>query len=113
MKVYAGVDQTFVTPAADTPHLATGAASRITTTRAKLDGRVTPMGIPTDCLFEYGTTVSYGAATETFYAGKQITPRTIVAKLEGLSPATTYHYRAVATNSAGTTLGADRTFTTK
>lgn len=112
-KVYAGVDQTFVTPASDTPDLATGAATRITTSGAKLDGRLTPMGLPTDCFFEWGTDATYGAATETFFAGKQITPRTVVGKLEGLSPATTYHYRVVATNSAGTTAGADRTFTTK
>jgi hypothetical protein len=32
--------------------------------------------------------------------------------LTGLRPATTYHYRLVATNAAGKTLGVDRTFTT-
>ncbi len=36
----------------------------------------------------------------------------ISAALGGLAPATTYHYRVVATNAGGTTNGADRTFTT-
>src|SRR5262249_20983190 len=31
--------------------------------------------------------------------------------IKNLKPGTTYHYRLVARNSAGTTLGADRTFT--
>jgi len=35
----------------------------------------------------------------------------VEAAIGGLSPATLYHYRLVATNRAGTTLGADRTFT--
>ena len=34
------------------------------------------------------------------------------AAIAGLSPATAYHYRVVATNAAGTTIGADQTFTT-
>jgi len=37
---------------------------------------------------------------------------TVVAVLSGLSPSTTYHYRVVATNNAGTTEGSDTTFTT-
>ena len=36
----------------------------------------------------------------------------MTAFLSGLAPATTYHFRVVAINAAGTTLGADRTFTT-
>ncbi|WP_432832714.1 hypothetical protein [Dactylosporangium sp. CA-092794] len=34
------------------------------------------------------------------------------ANLSGLAASTTYHYRIEATNSAGTTYGADNTFTT-
>ena len=36
----------------------------------------------------------------------------VLANLSGLLPATTYHFRATGTNSAGTTNGADLTFTT-
>ena len=33
--------------------------------------------------------------------------------MEGLTPATTYHYRLVTQNSEGTTYGVDKTFTTE
>ena len=35
-----------------------------------------------------------------------------IATLQGLTPDTTYHYRVVATNSAGTVTSADATFQT-
>jgi hypothetical protein len=36
----------------------------------------------------------------------------VSSSVNGLSPATLYHFRALATNAAGTTYGADQTFTT-
>ncbi len=36
----------------------------------------------------------------------------MAANISGLAASTTYHFRVVATNSAGTTFGSDRTFTT-
>jgi hypothetical protein len=45
-------------------------------------------------------------------AGKLQTPRAFSRAISGLQPGTTYHYRLVATNAAGTVAGADRTFTT-
>ena len=45
-------------------------------------------------------------------AGNGSLPRMSASTLSGLLPATTYHYRVVATNSFGTVVGADRTFTT-
>jgi hypothetical protein len=61
---------------------------------------------------EYGTTTAYGSevAGATPVTGHADVVRSV--ELTGLEPATTYHYRVVATNSAGTTEGADRTFTT-
>ena len=40
------------------------------------------------------------------------TYRDIAVNISGLSPNTVYHFRIVATNSAGTRFGGDRTFTT-
>ena len=40
------------------------------------------------------------------------TYRNIAANISGLSPNTVYHFRIVATNSAGTRFGGDRTFRT-
>ena len=39
-------------------------------------------------------------------------PKTVSANISGLTASTTYHFRIVATNSAGTRYGSDRTFTT-
>ena len=41
-----------------------------------------------------------------------MTPRSSFGHLTDLKPDTTYHYRLVATNALGTTLGADATFQT-
>ena len=43
-------------------------------------------------------------------AGNGTTPVTINYNISGLTPNTTYHYRAVAQNTRGTTYGADQTF---
>ena len=44
-----------------------------------------------------------------FLAGN---PGGATVRISGLSASTTYHFRIVATNSAGTRIGGDRTFTT-
>src|SRR5205085_9210848 len=58
-----------------------------------------------------GTTTSYGLST----APQNHTGNTYLnvgANISSLSASTVYHFRIVATNSAGTTFGSDRTFTT-
>jgi hypothetical protein len=72
-------------------------------------------GAATGYHLEYGTDTSYG---QTFPIPDIQVPfshfRVDLApeKIVGLKPNTTYHVRLVATNSAGTTYGADRVFTT-
>ena len=61
--------------------------------------------------FRYGTTTSYGLTTAP-QSQSGNTFRNITANISGLSPSTVYHFRARATNSAGTTFSSDRTFTT-
>jgi len=62
--------------------------------------------------FQYGTTINYGSTT-----AKQTktgnTKQNVAANISGLTASTTYHFRIVATNSAGTRYGSDRTFTTQ
>jgi alpha-D-xyloside xylohydrolase len=48
--------------------------------------------------------------TDTASAGNGTNPVATSANVTGLTPDTTYHYRAVAQNSSGTTYGADQTF---
>ena len=62
-----------------------------------------------DCGFEYGETVSYGITTST---ESKENGETFSQILTGLKPNTIFHFRAFATNSAGTGYGNDATFTT-
>jgi hypothetical protein len=100
-----GADEFVVVPA-----VTTGPASAVSDQSATLSGSVDANGAPTSYHFEYGPTTAYGSATPPADAGSGLA--VAAATLGGLSPATTYHYRLVATNAGGTTKGADQTFTT-
>ncbi|NUQ64467.1 MAG: discoidin domain-containing protein [Pirellulales bacterium] len=108
-----GKDETFTVPSDPKPHVLTGPASRIRSDAAKVEGRLNPLGKKTNFYFEYGLDRSYGQRTSPQYGGMQITPRIAIATLTGLKPAATYHYRLVGTNEAGTSYGADATFTSR
>jgi hypothetical protein len=73
---------------------------------------VNPNGSSTTYIFQWGRTTSYGNATAAQSAGSGTTNVAATANLTGLTANITYHYRLVATNSAGTTYGADASFTT-
>ena len=94
------------------PTTVTRPASSLTHNSARLNGTVTANGLATTWFFEYGTSTRYGARTRTRSAGKGTRPVTVSVPLTRLRAATTYHYRLVARNSAGTRRGADVTFTT-
>jgi hypothetical protein len=85
----------------------------VTTTNATVTGTVNPNGSPTTYYFQWGTSVGYGNLTPLNSLPSQSTPSSIYGYLTDLTPDTTYHYRLVATNIAGTTLGADQQFTTQ
>jgi hypothetical protein len=87
-------------------------ATEITATKAKLEGVVNPEGLATTYIFEWGTTKSYGNKTSVVSAGSTRTNQAASATISGLTSATEYHYRLVATNSTGTTNGLDKTFKT-
>ena len=108
-----GTDLTFTTAATARPDVLTGLASRIRGTTAKLEGRVSPLGVGSQCYFEYGPTTAYGSRTLEKYCGLELTPRTWTDVATDLTPGTTYHYRLVAANAKGTTLGLDATFIAK
>jgi hypothetical protein len=78
---------------------------------ATLNGRVDPHGLITIVYFQYGATTSYGHTTAT-QTETGSTYQTVSANISRLSASTTYHFRIVAHNSAGTVYGADRTLTT-
>ncbi len=94
------------------PTATTGAASSVTYDSATLAGSVKPGGESTEVYFQYGTTVGYGSqsAPTQIAAGTASVPVSI--GISSLTAGTLYHYRLVATNASGTSLGADRTLTT-
>jgi hypothetical protein len=95
------------------PSVITGSAALIGDRFATVFGNVDPHLLDTTWSFEYGRTVAYGSSTAPqSLAGSLVALPQASAQLAGLKPNTTYHYRLVASNSAGTAQGADSTFTT-
>jgi alpha-tubulin suppressor-like RCC1 family protein len=96
------------------PAVTTGGASAVGARSASVAGSVDPEGTSVlSCVFEYGASSSYGQSvpcSQTLGAGK--TPVATSAQISGLSAGTLYHYRLLATSSAGTSYGSDETFTT-
>jgi phosphodiesterase/alkaline phosphatase D-like protein len=107
-----GSDQTFMTTLSPPPTVVTGSSSSITPKAEALAGTVTPNGAATTYDFQYGTTTGYGSQTATRYAGAGSNAVSVSARIAGLVPGQSYHYRLVARSSSGTTNGDDATFTT-
>ena len=107
-----GSDKTFTTlTATGPPVVTTNSATNVTTSSATLNGSLDPHGLSTTVHFQYGTTTSYGSTTAT-QTRTGNTYMNIAANISGLTAHTTYHFRIVATNSSGTRMGSDMTFTT-
>ena len=105
-----GADQAFVTPGPPVPR--TGPATSVEITAATLTGSVYPSGHSTSWYFEYGTSTSYGQKTPNRSAGSGTGFQSVSVTVSNLTPATTYHFRLVASNSAGTVNGSDGSLTT-
>ncbi|MCP4114864.1 MAG: DUF4347 domain-containing protein, partial [Desulfobacteraceae bacterium] len=107
-----GADQTFTT--LQPPTVTTQAASAVATTSATGNGNITDLGNPAPT--QHGVCWSTSANPDTGDSktteGAAGSTGAFTSGITGLSPGTTYHYRAYATNSAGTSYGADTTFTT-
>jgi plastocyanin len=107
-----GADRTFTTlTATGLPVVITNPATNITASSAILHGSLDPHGLSTTVRFQYGPTTSYGHTTA-MQTQTGNTYRNIAASISALAAHTTYHFRIVATNSAGTRMGSDRTFST-
>jgi hypothetical protein len=102
------------------PAVATEAAATVTRTSAALYASVDPQASPVNnCYFEYGTTAAYGKTIEcgfvaeiTAFPASSHVAVPVLARIFGLSPGTTYHFRIVAVGEGGTSAGADQAFTT-
>jgi hypothetical protein len=97
------------------PAILSEAAGAVTQSAATLEAQINSDNQETSYLFQYGTNESLGGAT--IVLGGNIAPEfgpqpASVIVAGGLAPSATYYYRAVATNSAGTTEGPIRSFAT-
>ena len=81
----------------------------------KVDPRkilVNPNGAATTGYFEYGLTASYGTKTPVITLAAGASAVSVSSAVINLSASSTYHVRFVASNSVGSTIGADSTFIT-
>jgi hypothetical protein len=106
-----GQDETFTTEAGQSPLGTTGAASGVSVGEATISGTIDPQGKETSYRFEYGTSTGYGTQAFGTVLPEQ-GEQTVTLSLRGLEAGTTYHYRLVVSNPAGTSEGQDETFTT-
>ncbi len=106
-----GDDLTFTTLIL--PAATTGSAINIYPTTVTLSGNVNASGNTTSIKFQYGTTTEYGTTLLGIPDNANgVSEVYSVVDLSGLTKSTTYHFRIVAENRAGTTNGEDKTFTT-
>lgn len=92
------------------PAAATLAASRVSSSGAIVLGYVNPNGSATTYLVEFGNTTQYGHSTTPVSVSASRSGAFVSVALTGLSPRVRYHYRIVASNAGGTTVGTDRSF---
>ena len=103
-----------------TPHwvigLSTAASTNIASTSVQLNGSFIGNGEDTHYYFEWGPSASYGnkvpVPSSDDGAPNGPSPTQLSYVLSGLNPASTYHYRVVATNSGGTSYGEDEIVST-
>src|SRR5439155_26048235 len=106
----ASADVTVNTPSGTPPIVTNEHTSGVDDVSATVAADIDPNGASTSYHIEYGTTTAYGQTLQSGVTSS--TPFSTSDKLTGLQPSTTYHFRVVATNTAGTTNGPDASFTT-
>lgn len=108
-----GAVMSFKTPAAVAPLVTTLAATDITSSGARLKGKVNPKGVEAFVGFDYGLTTAYGngfPAEQHFVDGN--TETQVWAVITGLQAHTKYNFRVHAHSDNGDANGGNLTFTT-
>ena len=98
--------------AASTPAVVTGSATSATDTTVHLHGTVNPEGSGTTYSFQWGLSNLYGTNSPSHSAGSGTKAVAVGTTPTGLIPGTVYHFRLVASNRFGVSLGADHRFKT-
>ncbi len=108
-----GEDVQFHTAPPDIPTITGTASSGLAPTAATLEAQVNPGLGKTVVTFEYGTSTEYGKQTfADGTIGDDAVNHLVSEAIGNLTPGTAYHFRAVASNFTGTTIGPDQTFGT-
>ncbi len=112
-KTVAGTGQEF--PTSTVPVVADGEAKNVTASGAELTATVNPEGLQvTRCKFEYGTSTAYGSKArcepklEEIGHGSEPVP--VSARITGLHPNTTYHWRLHVEDKNGEAFASGHTF---
>jgi hypothetical protein len=108
-----GLDRSF--QPAGPPTISEEAVSNVNTDGAKISAKINPNGGITTYKIEYGEeegVYPFSLPEPEGTLGKNEGVQKISVGLSGLTPATRYHYRVVATNANNTTNGPDREFMT-
>ena len=99
---------------ADAPSVTTLPANSMlsvgTNTSATLNGTVNPNALPSVAWFEWGANTSYGHTLTARDVGSGWSAQSVSTAFTDLAAGLTYHYRLVASNSVGVSLGADQAF---
>ncbi|MDB6019791.1 MAG: Fibronectin type domain protein, partial [Pedosphaera sp.] len=103
-------DNIFFTAAV--PLVTTLPATNIGATNATLWGSVNPGTAATTVYFQYGATTNYDSVSGSILLSAGSGAQSVSNLLTGLPIVSTFHFRVVATNNAGTSFGADLSFTT-
>jgi hypothetical protein len=101
-----------VAAAGSAPSARTGRVNSIKQNSALLHGYVNPNGTSATYFFQWGLTNSYGSSSPPRPAGAGTKSELVEQSARKLVAGTVYHFRVVASNEFGTTVGADRTFKT-
>jgi hypothetical protein len=98
----------------DMPTVTTGGTSSITQTTATAAGTITATGCSAVTAYgiEFSTTNGFANGSGTQVASSNLSGGNFSSGLSGLSPATTYYYKAYATNGGGTAYGTQQSFVT-
>lgn len=94
------------------PAVETDPADDVQSTSAILNGVINPSGVNAFAYFQYGLDLAYGSQTAPQPMGDGTSDIPFDDLVEGLTPGTEYHFRAVASNDTWTIFGADEVFVT-
>jgi peptidoglycan/xylan/chitin deacetylase (PgdA/CDA1 family) len=94
------------------PTVTTSASTGMTGTTAVLNGTINPNKLATYWWFQWGTTKNYGTGSPAVLIPAGTTAVSISLTITGLTPNTTYYFRAAGSNARGNKYGVATTFKT-